>query len=141
MEKRTYLGYKLHYKEYKTWGEENNPNGLDKITHKTHMIKEQIKDGYMNGQDKVKHITHRIKEHITCGHDDIKHMTHRMREPNPNGQVKIKRRTHAKKPTNQQWAQQCKTYDTSDGEKQPERTILNKAQNTQDKQKKYPGWT
>jgi hypothetical protein len=63
---------------------------------KTHMIKEQIKDGYMNGQDKEKHMTHRIKEDITCGHDNIKHMTHRMRERNPNGQVKIKRRTHAK---------------------------------------------
>jgi hypothetical protein len=46
-----------HYKEYKTWDEESNPNGQDKLTHKTHMIKEQIKDGYMNGQYKVKHMT------------------------------------------------------------------------------------
>jgi hypothetical protein len=37
--------------KYKTWDEESNPNGQDKITHKTHMIKEQIKDEYMNGQD------------------------------------------------------------------------------------------
>ena len=74
MEKRTYLGYTWHYKEYKTRDEESNPNGQDKITHKKYMIKEQIKNGYMNGQDKVKHMTHRIKEHITCGHDDIKHI-------------------------------------------------------------------
>ena len=61
MEKRTYLGYTWHNKEYKTCDEESNPNGQDKITHKKYMIKEQIKDGYMNGQDKVKNITHRIK--------------------------------------------------------------------------------
>jgi hypothetical protein len=48
MEKRKYLDYTWHCKEYKTWDEESNPNGQDKITHKTHMIKEQIKDGYMN---------------------------------------------------------------------------------------------
>jgi hypothetical protein len=60
-EKRTYLGYTWHYKEYKTCDEESNPNGQDKIAHKTHMIKEQIKDGYMNRQDKVKHMSHRIK--------------------------------------------------------------------------------
>jgi hypothetical protein len=42
--KRTYLGNTWHYKEYKTCDEESNPNGQDKTTHKTHMIKEQIKD-------------------------------------------------------------------------------------------------